>query len=785
MKQISNSSLSYTTKLFVTFFNQNFSAGASKTSPTTPTPLPSTSTPLPSPSLKFDNSHNAQPILPETVTDAGDTNSISHDILELSRAVDAASLEIDEAIKDLDKSSSSHESPALPTSLPLMEDDEFNAIIEETSEKDQLSPGFSEMSIDVGSEVSSPEQPKVVFGFSPDISPVKTPEQLLTDLGICPEESAPQNSKSVYENVSFDYPVCAVNDNDESADQSNGIMDKLDIIDNAREYEEITLKKQDGMLGITLTYGSDSLQNSIFVDEIKPGSPAAIAGKPLLHDQILKINNLEVGVDIMCTEAIALLTDDQLEVNIELARPKKHVIKINRMLGQSLGMMVAVSKVENDKSVIISTVDPNGLVARYGLFKGLTLHKVNEIELAGLGVKQVVEILAGCVGTITLTVFVHPNFSPYQPPRPPTPYPLTSLPHEDEYNDQNSVRFSVPSTPTNSTPTRTSSLGSLENLIREPPLGMGLSHAPDKPKILQPFPRGHGSPSINLINSDWGTGGRKGVQWGPVKGSHHVIPLPPNLKVDECKYNTPTKVTPTPHPSLNHPYRPIHRSSSMESYGKASSSLDSYSNHEQEESSFQNRNSTPQSPPQHYNNTLSNYSPKLSSPMAQKPQQTSFKPTAFHPALQSYNTPPSSTHSQYDRGSNTTEHTPPQQESTYENLRPSPEGEYENIGSDSSYQPHHRKHDNQLVKNIPDLPCSPKPIRSALKNRTTHNEPSVKHKFSVTTKQPLTDRSCTTPLRGVRRSPLPSKPTWPCSFAKDAVHSTAGSRMMSLQPPAR
>ena len=39
-------------------------------------------------------------------------------------------------------------------------------------------------------------------------------------------------------------------------------------------------------------------------------------------------------------------------------------------------MMVAVSKVEDDKSVIISTVDPNGLVAKYGLFKGLTLHKV-------------------------------------------------------------------------------------------------------------------------------------------------------------------------------------------------------------------------------------------------------------------------------------------------------------------------------------------------------------------------------------------------------------------------
>ena len=51
-------------------------------------------------------------------------------------------------------------------------------------------------------------------------------------------------------------------------------------------------------------------------------------------------------------------------------------VKIKRKVGQSLGMMVAVSKVEDDKSVIISTVDPNGLVAKYGLFKGLTLHMV-------------------------------------------------------------------------------------------------------------------------------------------------------------------------------------------------------------------------------------------------------------------------------------------------------------------------------------------------------------------------------------------------------------------------
>ena len=42
--------------------------------------------------------------------------------------------------------------------------------------------------------------------------------------------------------------------------------------------------------------------------------------------------------------------------------------------------MVAVSKVEDDKSVIISTVDPNGLVAKYGLLKGLTLHMVSPLR---------------------------------------------------------------------------------------------------------------------------------------------------------------------------------------------------------------------------------------------------------------------------------------------------------------------------------------------------------------------------------------------------------------------
>ena len=55
-------------------------------------------------------------------------------------------------------------------------------------------------------------------------------------------------------------------------------------------------------------------------------------------------------------------------------------VRIKRKVGQSLGMMVAVSKVEDDKSVIISTVDPNGLVAKYGLLKGLTLHMVSPLR---------------------------------------------------------------------------------------------------------------------------------------------------------------------------------------------------------------------------------------------------------------------------------------------------------------------------------------------------------------------------------------------------------------------
>ena len=43
------------------------------------------------------------------------------------------------------------------------------------------------------------------------------------------------------------------------------------------------------MLGIDLTYGTDTLQGALFVHSIKPGSPAEMYGRPLLHDQIVKV----------------------------------------------------------------------------------------------------------------------------------------------------------------------------------------------------------------------------------------------------------------------------------------------------------------------------------------------------------------------------------------------------------------------------------------------------------------------------------------------------------------
>ena len=49
------------------------------------------------------------------------------------------------------------------------------------------------------------------------------------------------------------------------------------------------MEKEDGRLGITLTYGTDLLQGALFVDNIVPGSSADRLGKPRLHDQILKV----------------------------------------------------------------------------------------------------------------------------------------------------------------------------------------------------------------------------------------------------------------------------------------------------------------------------------------------------------------------------------------------------------------------------------------------------------------------------------------------------------------
>ena len=76
-----------------------------------------------------------------------------------------------------------------------------------------------------------------------------------------------------------------------------------------------------------------------------------------------------------------MFEDQQIDILTQphLSHHIMQEVKVKRKIGQSLGMMVAVSKVEDDKSVIIGTVDPNGLVAKYGLFKGLILDKVGRI----------------------------------------------------------------------------------------------------------------------------------------------------------------------------------------------------------------------------------------------------------------------------------------------------------------------------------------------------------------------------------------------------------------------
>ena len=209
---------------------------------------------------------------------------------------------------------------------------------------------------------------------------------------------------------------------------------------------------------------------------------------------------------------------------------------------------------------------------------------MNDVALSGLGLKQAVEILAGCVGEITLTVFVHPNFSPYQPPRPPTPYPLAGQ-TEDEVTER-SVKFSLPPSPSRSN----TSAGSIESLPRDPSIGSSprtnsidrspvrgrspISSFDERPRVLQPFPRGYGSPSMNLINTDWSLdrslttesslkslrSSNRDVIRGPVRVSHNaiptnILPMPVSLESSfvESSYSTPSKSrpVPTPHPSLN------------------------------------------------------------------------------------------------------------------------------------------------------------------------------------------------------------------------------------------
>lgn len=207
------------------------------------------------------------------------------------------------------------------------------------------------------------------------------------------------------------------------------------------------------------------------------------------------------------------------------------------------------------------------------------------------------------MGEVTLTVFVHPNFSPFQPPRPPTPYPLPGQ-TEDEVTER-SVKFSLPASPARSS----STTGSIESLPRDPSIGSSprtnsndrspvrgrspnTSFDETRPRVLQPFARGYGSPSMNLINTDWSLdrslttesslkslrSGNRDVVRGPVRVSHgtvpsNILPMPVSLESSfaESNYSTPSKKTPTPHPSLNvcpppplPAYENLHRSPSAE-----------------------------------------------------------------------------------------------------------------------------------------------------------------------------------------------------------------------------
>eukprot|EP00116_Pleurobrachia_bachei_P000021 sb/3460283/ len=414
----------------------------------------------------------------------------------------------------------------------------------------------------------------------------KLPESLLTPTFISDEDFDSLSAIGLQEECTLDSSQCSevseltelshsvsVSPASEPVPPSNTTDSEcraLAILEDSRDYEEVLLTKKDGMLGITLTYGVNELLGALFVDSIRAGSPADVAGKPHLHDQIIKINDLEIGVDILCDEAKKILSQEGDTVKFELARPKKHEVKVKRKIGQSLGMMVAVSKVEDDKSVIIGTVDPNGLVAKYGLFKGLILDKVNGVSLSGLGLKQAVEILAGCVGEISFLVYVRPNFSPYRHPRPPTPYPLTGEldveedgAEEEEETAERSVKFSLPPSPA-----RSNTSASIESL----PQDSSLRSSPRSGDIpirstprAVPFSKSFGNPSINLINTDWSSLDRSFTSdsslkslrssttrefvRGPIRVSHQVIPT--SVLPFPMSPSNMTRTSPTPYPSLN------------------------------------------------------------------------------------------------------------------------------------------------------------------------------------------------------------------------------------------
>ena len=167
--------------------------------------------------------------------------------------------------------------------------------------------------------------------------------------------------------------------------------------------------------------------------------------------------------------------------------------------------------------------------------------------------KRAVETLASSVGEVSLIVFLHPNFSPYQPPRPSTPYPLhetgdgqVSAASYDDTEDElleRSVKFSLPPSPARSIVSTCNSIESIprdsvgpspryqsspksrsnEDLSKVPEKNRQRSsslemsslkgRSPNKSFDLsdtrnsttKPFPifKGYGSPSMNVINHDW------------------------------------------------------------------------------------------------------------------------------------------------------------------------------------------------------------------------------------------------------------------------------------------